>query len=182
MRFALLLSFCLMLVSGCAQLPEQPVELAANGDFELAGRVSIRNAGEGASGNITWRHSRDADDVFITSPIGQGIARITRAGEQVKLVTADGKSFEANDAETLTERALGWRLPLTGLPDWVQARPVPGEPSELTRNAAGQLDQMRQSGWRIEYVAWRDALPSRLTFFRDTLEIRLLVDRWVLPP
>jgi outer membrane lipoprotein LolB len=182
MRFALSLPFCLLLLSACAQLPEQQVELAGKGDFELAGRVAIKNAGEGASGNITWRHSRDADDVFITSPIGQGIARVTRAGNEVRLVTADGKSYEANDAETLTERALGWRLPLSGLPDWVQARPVAGEAAEVSRNAAGQLTEMRQSGWRIEYVAWRDDLPSRLNFFRDTLEIRLLVDRWVLPP
>jgi outer membrane lipoprotein LolB len=182
MRLAFSVSFCLMLLSACAQLPEQQVELGAKGDFELAGRVAIKNAGEGASGNITWRHSRDADDLFITSPIGQGIARVTRAGDRVRLVTADGKSYEANDAETLTERALGWRLPLAGLPDWVQARPVAGEAAEVTRDASGQVAQMRQSGWRIEYVAWREALPSRLTFFRDALEIRLLVDRWVLPP
>jgi outer membrane lipoprotein LolB len=179
-RFAL--SLLVMLFAGCAQLQEQPVALEAAGDFELGGRVAVKHDGDGASGAMTWRHSRDADDVFITSPIGQGIARITRAGEQVKLVTADGKSFEANDAETLTERALGWRLPLKGLPDWVQARPVSGEPFDITRDAAGQLAEIRQAGWRIEYLAWRDGLPSRLAFFRDKLEIRLVVDRWVLPP
>ena len=180
MRIALLLP--VMLLVACAQLPGQPVSLAVPGDFELAGRVAIKNAGDGASGTITWRHGRDADDVFITSPIGQGIVRITRDGDQVKLVTADGKSFEATDAETLTERALGWRLPLKGLPDGVQARPVAAEESETVRDAAGQLTGIRQSGWRIEYLAWRDALPSRMTFFRDQLEIRLVVDRWVLPP
>jgi len=145
--------------------------------------VAIKNAGDGASGNITWRHSRDADDVFITSPIGQGIARITRAGDRARLVTADGKSFEANDAEALTEQVLGWRLPLAGLPDWVQARPVAGgSAAVIGKNAAGQVSEIRQSGWRMEYLAWRDDLPSRITFGRDTLEIRLLIDRWVLPP
>lgn len=176
------LSLLVMLLAACAQLPGQPVSLDAPGDFELAGRVVIKHAGEGASGAITWRHSRDADDLFITSPIGQGIARITRAGGEVRLITAEGKSFEASDAETLTEQALGWRLPLKGLPDWVLARPVAGEAAEIIKDAAGQPAEIRQSGWRIEYLAWRDALPSRLTFFRDKLEIRLLIDRWVLPP
>ncbi len=180
MRVALLLFATLL--GACAQMPGQPVAIEVKGDFELTGRVAIKNAGDGASGAITWRHAVGADDVFITSPIGQGIARITRAGEQVKLVTADGQSFEAVDAEILTERALGWRLPLKGLPDWVQARPVAGEEAETIRDAAGQPSEIRQSGWRIEYLAWRDALPSRLTFFRDKLEIRLIVDRWVLPP
>ncbi len=180
MRFAL--SFFSLLLAACAQLPEQPVSIAVSGDFELTGRVAIKNAGDGASGAITWRHGVDADDLFITSPIGQGIARITRAGEQVRLVTADGKSFEAADAETLTERALGWRLPLKGLPDWVQARPVAGEEAQVTKDAAGLPTEIRQSGWRIEYQAWRDGLPFRMVFLRDSLEIRLVVDRWVLPP
>ncbi|MCX7152725.1 MAG: lipoprotein insertase outer membrane protein LolB [Proteobacteria bacterium] len=180
MRFALLLLAGFL--AACAQMPGQPVALEAQGDFEMAGRVAIKHAGEGASGAITWRHSRDADDLFLTSPIGQGIARITRIGDQVRLTTVDGKSFEATDAEALTEQVLGWRLPLKGLPDWVQARPVAGGDAEITRDAAGQPAEIRQSGWRIEYLAWRDALPSRLTFFRDNLEIKLVVDRWILPP
>lgn len=180
MRFALLL--LVGFLAACAQLPGQPVALDVAGDFELAGRVAIRHAGEGAGGAITWRHSRDADDLFLTSPIGQGIARITRVGEQVRLVTADGKSFEATDAEALTEQVLGWRLPLKGLSDWVQGRPVGGEDAQISLDVAEQPVEIRQSGWRIEYLGWRDALPSRLTFFRDKLELRLIVDRWVLPP
>lgn len=176
------LSFAILFLAACAQLPEQPVLLQSSGDFELAGRVAVKHSGEGASGTITWRHSRDADDLFITSPIGQGIARLTRSGERVALVTADGKRFEAVDAETLTEQALGWRIPLRGLPDWVQARPVADEAAEVIKGEGGRVAEIRQSGWRIEYGAWREDLPARLVFFREGLEIRMVVDRWVLPP
>jgi outer membrane lipoprotein LolB len=180
MRFAHLL-FVLALAA-CAQLPGQSVDIQSPGDFELAGRVVVKAAEEGANGTITWRHSRDADDLFIASPFGQGIARVARSGERVRLTTSEGRTVEASDAETLTDQVLGWRLPLAGLPDWVQARPVANDGADVVRDSTGRVEEIRQSGWRIEYLAWRDALPVRFKFTREDVEIRLVVDRWVLPP
>jgi outer membrane lipoprotein LolB len=180
MRVAL--SLISLVLAACAGLPGQSVSLRSQGDFELSGRVVVKAAEDGANGTITWRHSREADDLFISSPFGQGIARVARSGERVRLTTAEGRIFEANDAESLTEQALGWRLPLGGLPDWVQARPVANDGADVVRDGTGRVDEIRQSGWRIEYLDWRGALPVRFKFTRENVEIRLVVDRWVLPP
>jgi outer membrane lipoprotein LolB len=163
-------------LGACATLPEPSPP--PPGGFELSGRVAVRSGKEAVSGQVFWRHSDDADDLLITSPIGQGIARLTRERDVFRLVTADAREYSAADAETLTEDALGWRLPLKGLPDWVQGRASPGRSAAVRRDAEHRLLELLQDGWRIDYEAFRDARPARLRLSRDDLQIRLMVDRW----
>jgi len=165
------------LLGACAALPEGP-PLPAGG-FELSGRVAVRHGKDGASGKIFWRHSGEFDELLITSPLGQGIARISRDRDGYRLVTGDSKEYRAADAESLTEQALGWRLPLAGLPDWVQGAAIPGRPAELRRDAAERVLELRQDGWRVEYREFRDEKPRQLLLVREDLEIRLTIDQWL---
>jgi outer membrane lipoprotein LolB len=124
-----------------------------------------------------WRHSNDADEVLITNPVGQGIARISREGGRFLLVTGDNKEYRASDAESLTEQALGWRLPLSGLSEWIQGRASPDRPSAVTGQANDSLE-IRQDGWRVTYEEFREGKPFRLRLSREDIEIRLVVDQW----
>jgi outer membrane lipoprotein LolB len=175
-RIAIVLAAAVWL-GACATLPEGPP--VPEGGFEITGRVAVRYGKEGASGRIFWRHSRLADDLLITSPLGQGIARIGRQGEEFRLVTPGGKEYRAADAQSLTESVLGWRLPLEGLPDWVQGGANPGRPAELRRDATLRVLELVQDGWRVEYQEFQGERPSRLRLSRDDLEIRLTIDQWV---
>lgn len=182
-----------VLVAGCATLAGTPVDDAVL-DFELQGRIALRYGADGGNARIAWRHAASSDDLLVTNPIGQGIARITRQLDEVMLVTADGKEYRALDAESLTQSVLGWRLPLAGLPDWVRARPVAGRPAQLRKTEAGQIESVEQDGWLIEYQAWNGALPSRMRLSRGgadgsnggaqaaamAVEIRLVIDKWTL--
>jgi outer membrane lipoprotein LolB len=170
-----LASAVVLLVAACAALPK-PSAPPSEGAFELRGRVAVRYGSDGASGNIAWRHSTDADDLLITSFLGQGVARIHRSGGEVQL-DAEGRTHRAPDAETLTERVLGWRLPLEGLPDWVQGRPEPGGIAQVRREGE-RIVGFVQDDWTIEYQAFEGARPSRLRLTRPNLEIRLIVDQW----
>jgi len=140
--------------------------------------VAIRYGKDAESGKLFWRHSDGADELLITSPLGQGIARVSREGSEFRLLTGDAGEHRAADVESLTERALGWRLPLAGLSDWVQGRPGPGRSAELSRDAEGRPRELSQDGWRVEYEAFREARPAKLRMSRDDLEIRLVIDRW----
>jgi len=162
-------------LAACVALPEPSPP--SPGGFELSGRVTIRHSKEAASGQIFWRHSDDTDELLITSPLGQGIARINRERDEYRLVTGDNKLYRASDAESLTEQALGWRLPLAGLPDWVRGRASPERPAE-TRGEAGRDLELRQDGWHVVYEEFRGGRPFRLRISREDLEIRLIVDRW----
>jgi len=163
------------ILGACTALPEHGA--APPGGFELSGRVAVRSAKDSGSAKIFWRHSSDADEMLITSPVGQGLARISREDRLYRLVTSDGKEYRAPDAESLTEEALGWRLPLSGLSDWVQGRASPDRPAGV-RGQAGDGLEVRQDGWTILYEEFREERPFRLRLSREGIEIRLIVDEW----
>ena len=163
------------LLGACASLSESGRPIP--GGFELSGRVAVRHGKDAASGRIFWRHSDDADELLITSSLGQGIARINRERDRFRLVTSDNKEYRADNAEDLTEQALGWRLPLAGLSDWVQARASPGRPAEMQGDVDKGLE-LRQDGWRVVYEEFREGKPFRMRLTREDVQIILVVDQW----
>jgi len=172
-----LLLVAVLLVAACAQMQFRRPDAAF--EFELTGRIAVRFRDESSSGNFAWRHGVDEDEVLITSPLGQGVARIVRAGQSVTLTDAEGREHRAGDAESLTEQVLGFRLPLAGLTDWVRARPGPG-PSDVRKDDAGRIVELAQSGWKIEYLDWQDdgRLPARMRLQYPGLELRLAIAQW----
>jgi len=172
--------FCLLL-AGCAAVERRPHAAVPVGDaFYLAGRVSVKYGSEAASGKISWQHDAAGDDLLISDPFGQGVARIVRRDALVRLTDSNQKVYQAGDVEALTEQVLGWRLPLAGLPDWVRGRAAAGV-TALTRLDDGQrLAELRQSGWLVEFLDYNPAngLPARLRLSREGVEIRLAIDEW----
>jgi outer membrane lipoprotein LolB len=169
----------LLVLAGCAapgyQLPAQDVQ------FELSGRIAVRYRDDAGSGNIAWRHAARTDELLLTSPLGQGIARITRDGEEIVLKMQDGKEHRASDVEALTEQVLGFRLPIVGLAHWVRGRPAQSPapaPTRQVADAAGRLTELEQSGWRIEYQEYQDKLPARMRLSYPGLEMRLAISEW----
>jgi outer membrane lipoprotein LolB len=151
-----------VLVAGCAQVEIRPPEGPL--DFDLAGRIAARYGQESFTGNVSWRHAHGGDEMLISTPFGQGVARIVRQGEAVQLTTADGKEHRANDVEDLTERVLGFRVPLTGLAETVQGRPSP---------------ELERRGWKID-VQEHDpqGRPARLRATYQGIDLRLAVTQW----
>ncbi|MBE0613346.1 MAG: outer membrane lipoprotein LolB [Burkholderiales bacterium] len=183
MRYAGFLS-CLLLI-GCAAIERQPVPDGHPGErFNLSGRVSVKYGSEAVSGNFGWQHDSTSDDLLISTPLGQGVARIVRADGVVSLTTSDQKVYQASDVESLTEQVLGWRLPLAGLPDWVRGRAAAGTPAQTRTDGSDRLAELRQSGWLVEFLGYdsSNGFPKRLTLSRADVEIRLLIDQWRSKP
>ncbi len=164
------------LVAACAQLEPRPPEGPL--EFQLTGRLAARYEGESFTGNVTWSHARQGDEMLISSPLGQGVARLVRDAEGVILRTAEPREYRAADAETLTQKVLGFRLPLAGLGDWVRARPADGHPFHVERSQEGQVRVLEQQGWRIEYLAYEGERPKQLRLVYPGVELRFVVSEW----
>lgn len=178
MRFLVVLAAGVL--AACASVP--PLAPAPGG-FSLIGRVAVRYGEEAASARVSWRHSDATDDLLLSTPLGQGIAQITRREGVYALVTSQDRRYSATDPERLTEQALGWALPLTGLPDWLRGRAQPGFEAD-TRYSGERLAELRQLGWVIEYSDYDQGgrLPKRMRLTRGDLDIRLVIDEWQLAP
>jgi outer membrane lipoprotein LolB len=157
-----------------------PVQRDALQDFSIEARFSLRHEEKNYAGRLSWRHSGSKDELLLASPFGQGMAEIASDAKGVRLTTGDGKSYEAADAETLTQQALGFPLPLNKLVDWVRGRWFGGESD--TVDVFGRPLRVHQDGWRIDYEYDSDApqaLPGRLFVAREEgLELRLRIDEW----
>jgi outer membrane lipoprotein LolB len=169
----------LLMLQACASvppvLPPVPVMLQA---FALQGRVSVQHGGQSLSGQLNWRAAEAGDEVLLSSPLGQGLASISRNEQGVTLVRPGEPALTAENVELLTQAALGFRLPLSGLRFWVQARPDPARASEVRLNAAGGVEQIAQDGWKIDYLQYHENRPRKIHVAREGLEIRLVVDEW----
>lgn len=170
-----------LLASACGQLETRVG--AERLEFELAGRIAVRVRDEASTGQLSWRHRGAGDELLITSPLGQGVARIVREGEAVTLTTAEPREYRSRDAESLAEQVLGFRLPLAGLADWVRARPHAAGPAAAAQyDLEGRLATLEQAGWRIEYLGYQSAapgaLPTRLRLTYPGLELRLSISDW----
>jgi outer membrane lipoprotein LolB len=172
----LLAAAAIVFIAGCAQAPLQPPEGPL--EFQVLGRIAARYNGDGFTGNVDWRHGRRGDDMLIGTPLGQGVARIVREGEATEITTANGRQYRAPDAETLTEQALGFRLPLVGLADWVRGEPTPGLPATRQDSADGRLHVLEQNGWRIEYLGYEGGRPKLMQLNYPGVQLRFVVTEW----
>ncbi len=191
-----------LLAAGCASLA--PQEAKDNGPvlerrysdaIDLGGRLSVRYEQDGRDqavhGSFTWNQSARHVVVSLLSPLGQTLAVIDiKPG--IAVLTQSGKPpLTATDVDILTEQALGWPLPISGLRDWLQG---------FGRGADGKLfvaqpatDTVRFStrdGWNLNYGEWQDGAanttanhPKRIDMARETKQagpvaIRIVIDSW----
>lgn len=178
-------ALCLALTLGaCASTPPvTPGQIGAllPANWTLQGRIGIQTDEQSLSGQIHWEHRAEMDELLMTSPLGQGVARIVRNADGVTLEVPNQPARHAPDAESLTRDALGYGLPVSGLTWWVQARPDPDRTFNATHDAAGRIAQLKQDGWVIDYLQYAadaPARPRKLVVTREGLEIRLVADSW----
>jgi len=182
--------------SSTAEVNQQHLKsIASIRHFGIQGRIGVQTDNRGFSGSTRWSHAPDSDSMAIFSPLGSQVATIDASDDGVTLV-ADGKTYKADDTETLTQQTLGWRLPMQGLPDWVLGRPSPHNLNSVSEwDGSGRLTKLSQDGWNIEYSDYVAAsgfqLPRKITLrsinsysaqssqkAAPKIVLKLVIERW----
>lgn len=195
-RAILLLGF-ISLLQACASAPisksvenstskasydQHLLSVATIAQFTLKGRIGVQAEGKGFSGSLNWQHNTVNDDISLYSPLGGQIASIKKTADKITLVDAKGNSVSADDAETLTQTTLGWRLPLTGLADWSLGRPTSNAIQAIAWDEQGHLTTLKQDGWDIEYQNYSEQnghfLPTKILLKSERVNLKLLVEKW----
>lgn len=184
MRAALLFPVAALLVAACAGLaPVQREKVAVVPDtpFAADGRLSARHGKDAVTASYHWRHAPPTDEVELSTPLGQVVAQLTgdTAAGVARVLLADGRTQQAADWSTLTQRALGIPIPIAGLGSWMRGGPHAGTAHEAEVDPAGRVRLLRQDGWEIVYGYADDAAkrPSTLRLHYPDVEVRLSVDR-----
>lgn len=132
-------------LTGCASLAP-PVA----GD-RLAGRLAVRVEGDAQrsfSSAFELSGSAERGRLVLTSPLGLQIGRAEWSPGRAELDDGRERRVYA-DLQDLAQQALGERVPIAALFDWLRGRPTPGAPSE---SRPGGFEQL---GWAVD-VSKRD--------------------------
>jgi outer membrane lipoprotein LolB len=150
------------LLSACASLTPPH----AQDSQLLSGRLSVRVDSEPVRAlSAAFELSGDAraGALVLSSPLGATLAQARWAPGEAVLETPSTRASYA-DLDTLAEQALGERVPLAALFDWLRGRPWSGAMSQGL--PAGEPGFM-QMGWRVGLARYaqgwvearRDAVP-----------------------
>ena len=157
--------------------------LATIKSFSLKGRLGVVTQKQGFSGSIEWQHQQASDNIDVYSPVGGKIANIAKTADGVTLTDQKGHTIKAQDAESLTNMTLGFKLPLAGLSDWVLGKPTASKIDDATWDEKGQLLTLKQDGWDIGYENYIEinglTLPNKIVLKSDKVNLKLLVEKWI---
>ena len=188
-----LLAICL---TACQQMGPRPTAIAQPSalsqqhqlqlqhlkDFYIQGRIAVQYDGRGYSGQMHWHKQGESQKISLKTPLGNTLADISEDQQGVTLLTSDGKQYRAQDASALTERIMGWPLPMSDMHDWVLGRPSTGQLSNQQWDEEGRLNTFQQ----VEYANYQSvaqySLPTRLTLRHEKIYLRLVIDDWKLSP
>ena len=174
-----------MLVAACATTPPGAFDRHVVGET-IEGRLSLRykdldtQKEDGSSGRFVWTTDGRAVELSLLDPLGQTVAFVRASPGRSSITFRDGRRVDGDTPEELTERALGWTVPLRGLGAWLGGRPDPSRPA--TTLADGRI---AQDGWTVGFQrdadAAVDAPPKRIDLRFPgppaEIELRLVVDQ-----
>jgi len=151
--------------------------------FSVKSRLGIITNPKNHSARLSWQHTPQKDHINVYSPIGGKVANIIKTSEKVTLTDNGQKTIEAEDTESLTEKTLGFRLPLSGLSHWVLGKPSNiGLVNMVQWDANGRIKTMQQNGWDIQYQDYAEHsgyfLPRKVTLKNDKMTLKLVTDKW----
>lgn len=135
--------------------------------FAVSGRLAVRQGERQDHVAFDWRHGEERDVVLFLSPLGQGLAEITRDATGARLDVPGREPVRSGTLGELTQKTLGVPLPLDRLADWVRG----------AQGVRGEVD-----GWKLivtETVPYRERrLPARIDIRRDDIDVSVRIDEW----
>ena len=169
------------LLTACATSPRSPADRAYSGRFAVT--TALGEQRESVSGRFSLEVRGPQQILEVASPLGTTVARIEIEPGGARATGARMQEVRGADADALTEQLLGWPLPVSGLADWIEGRPVPQRSARIERDGE-RIVLIEQDGWVIRLSEYLEgtARPRRLVLERpagvDTpsVTLRLIVD------
>lgn len=150
-------------------------ELQSLTRFDLQGRLAVASGEEGFTGVLRWSQRAERARLEVDGPLGVGGLRLDL--EQGRLGDA------ALSAEL--EQRLGFALPVESLRYWMLGVPDPARVAlEQRALASPTLEALQQDGWTVLFTRYARVqggdydLPQRIEATRESVRVRLLIERW----
>jgi outer membrane lipoprotein LolB len=160
-----------VLLSGCAG----PAVLPTDYGPPISGRLSVRVDAEPVrvvSAAFELSGDARAGVLALTSPLGSTLARAHWTAHEAVLTTPAGQS-RFSSLDELAVQALGERVPMAALFDWLRGRPWTGAASAALSDGESGFEQL---GWRVSLVRFGDGWLDARRDAAPTVTVRARLD------
>jgi outer membrane lipoprotein LolB len=189
-----------LLLAACATQPlviddpdwqRHEASVATLNDWQLAGRLVVRQDGQSDTANISWLQQDEAFDLRLFGSLGFGAVRVIGAANSVTVEKAGEAPVTFPSLGAVTREYFGYEFPAADLLYWVRGLPAP-RPGSSTLDDNRMLATLRQSDasgqeWSLTLDRYMEVdgapglyLPGRILAQREGLELRFLVSSWAV--
>lgn len=136
---------------------------------------SLEPQEERAQGRFKLVREDQSLDLKLFSSFGQTLANATSSPAGAVLTTSDGKIFRANDPDSLIEQALGWKIPVSALPGWLDGSGLTGADESISTDDWSVRAEKRFASGQPQRLSAK--WPSTQRFNERRIKLFLVVDR-----
>jgi len=171
---AVMLALGFAALPGCAVAPS----VASNDRLDsIAGRLSVRIASEperGLNAGFELIGTAIEGRLLLSGPLGATAAQARWSRGRAWLAVGGVETTYA-DLDLLAFVALGERIPMAALFDWLRGRPWPGASADARNDGLPGFEQL---GWQIGLERWPEGWvqayrPAKLNHPAVTVRVRL---------
>ena len=152
--------------------------------WALKGRLAINDGKDGGSGHLNWQKRDRFSHMSFHGALGRGAWQLIEDENGAVLEWANGEIKRAETVAELAEQQLGWAIPVNALAWWVRGLAAPGDWDLRQLDKNGDLENLSQKGWTIEYGRYRDlgsvSMPVKLTARRQSYTVKVAIQHWDL--
>ena len=159
-------------------------QLARYSDWSMVGRLAVSNSEDGGSGHFSWKRNSGESQMDFHGALGRGAWRLHAGTQGAELELADGTVHRADSIDQLVRIQVGWEIPVDELSWWVRGLVAPGGYQERLIDREGNLSELHQNGWTIEFGGYRTfegmSLPVKLVARQADWKVKLAIRDWEL--
>ena len=159
------------------ELFDESISRQWDGRFSI--KSTINQSKNGGSGAFTLIHESLNDILEIRGPLGASMAKINITPSKASL-EQNGQILTAIDADELVFQATKLPIPARGLSAWMSGFTRPGSPGSIKRNDIGQVSEISQDGWILQYTWDVNNKLQKLNMTRSSqdgdIEVKLILD------
>ncbi len=160
-------------------------QLEAYDEWSMTGRLGLQVPDRSGSMSIEWQQSPAQYTIYLDGPFGQSLAWIQGNEKGVSARVSDDEVISGSSPEYLLRKLTGWNFPVSSLKFWVKGLPAPDGEADIALNNFGYPKQIRQQGWQVDYLTYRNQgaskLPARIKASNGHVRMTLVVRSWQLP-
>lgn len=195
-----------LLLQGCASTLDTPLtltltqppnwqetiaQISALDHWEFSGKIGVRVPERIDSAVINrWQQEDTHFTIDLSSAIfGLGATRIEGNPDFITMTESGEDPVTSYRPKELIQQHIGWPLPISQLRYWVKGIPAPVQSSkdqikELKFDDSGQLSQLNQNGWQINYSKYSRLnnvnLPRKVVLRQQQAKITVIINEWQL--